>query len=163
MDPLSLTDDLIELLLTCPKTIKSKRPRETPKAKHLEKNMAVDSDTGGYQFTLLLRQSTLIPENYSCGLFWHASATSNVILARYNGSDHSHANPLEGESFSFSCHTHRATERYIAAGRKSEHFAIATRRYNTLGGAMACLMQDCNIVWPHSEVEFDDRQSDLEF
>jgi hypothetical protein len=163
MDPLSLTDELIDLLLTCPKTIKSKRPRETPKAKHLEKNLVVESDTGGHKFTLLTRQSTRIPESYSCGLLWHASPSSNVILARYNGSDHSHSNPLEGSEFSFACHIHKATERYIAAGRKSEHFALETTRYNTLAGAMACLMQDCNIIWPHSDVVFDDRQSDLEF
>jgi hypothetical protein len=163
MDALSLTDDIIDMLLSCAKTVQSKRPRETPKGKHIEKNLEVLSDDSKYRFTLITRQSTLIPENYSCGLLWHASTTSRVILARYNGSDHVHTNPLEGDAFSFSCHIHRATERYIAAGRKFEHYATPTKRYTSLDGAMACLMNDHNIAWPHLGVEFDDRQSPLEF
>lgn len=163
MDPLSLTDDVIEMLLTCAKTVKSKRPRETPKAKHLERNIDVESDDGRHHFILLTRQSTSIPENFTCGLMWLASPTNRVVLTRYNGWDHEHTNPIEGESFQFRCHIHRATERYIAAGRKFEHYAAETTRYNNLEGATACLMQDCNIVWPGSDVGYDDRQSELGF
>lgn len=163
MDPLSLTDDIIDMLLSCAKTVQSKRPRETPKGKHIEKNIEVLSNDSKYRFTLITRQSKLIPDNYSCGLLWHASPTNRVMLTRYNGSDHEHTNPLEGEAFSFSCHIHRATERYIAAGRKFEHYATATERYNSLDGAMVCLMKDHNIIWPHVDMEVDDRQSPLDF
>lgn len=163
MDPLSLTDEMIESLLSCAKTVQSKRPRDTPKGKHIERNLEVLSNDSKYRFTLITRQSTLIPDNYSCGLLWHASSTNRVMLARYNGSDHEHANPIEGEAFSFSCHIHRATERYIAAGRKFEHYATPTKRYNSLEGAMVCLMQDNNISWPNPNVDLDDRQSPLEF
>jgi hypothetical protein len=163
MDPLSLTDEIIGQLLLCAKTVQSKRPRDTPKGKHIEKNLDVLSDDSRYRFTLITRQSTLIPENYSCGLLWHATLATKVMLARYNGSDHEHKNPLEGDSFSFSCHIHMATERYIAAGRKYEHYATPTKRYNCLEGAMVCLMKDFNINWPNPNIEFDDRQSPIEF
>lgn len=163
MDPLNLTDDMIGLLLACPKIVLAKRPRETPKGKHIEKNLEVPSEDNKYRFTLITRQSTLIPDNYSCGLLWHNTPTTKVILTRYNGSDHVHANPLESEAFSFSCHIHKATERYISAGRKIEHYATATTRYNSLDGAMNCLMKDHNISWPHSNLDFDERQSPLNF
>ena len=145
MDPKSLTDAIIQELLSIPKIIRSKRQRETPKAKHIEKNLEVHSLNGEYVFTLLTRQSTLIPNSFSCGLIWQASSQQRVMLTRYNGSDHEHSNPIEGDIFGFSCHIHVATERYIASGRKVEHFAIATDRYTNLEAAVQCMMQDCNI------------------
>lgn len=163
MDPLSLTDDIIAMLLQCPKQVTSKRPRETPKAKHIERNIEVSSLEGGHRFTLLTRQSTVIADNYSCGLLWHASTSNGVMLTRYNGSDHEHANPIEGDDFSFRCHIHRATERYIAAGRKFEHFALPTERYNSLDGALVCLMNDCNISWAGLNSAHDERQGGFGF
>lgn len=69
-----------------------------------------------------------------------------MTLARYNGSDHEHSNPLErGIPIPFQCHIHRATERYIEAGRKAEHFAETTDRYVDLAGATKACIQDCNI------------------
>jgi hypothetical protein len=148
------------MLLLCEKTIKNKRPKETQKAKHKERNLDVESLDGAHAFTLITRQSTMILDSYSCGLVWHATATQRVMLTRYNGSDHVHGNPLEGEEFGFLCHIHVATQRYINIGRKIEHYAAPTSRYNTLDGALKCLMHDCNIVWS-SPSDHDDRQASL--
>lgn len=87
----------------------------------------------------------MIKDSFSCGLLWHAASAQNVMLTRYNGSDHPHTNPIEGEEFAFSCHIHKATERYIEIGRKSEHFASETNRYQNVDDALKCLLQDCNI------------------
>lgn len=73
MDPLSLTDEIIRILLECPKIIVPKRPRETAKAKHLERNVDVISADSHQNFTLITRQSKLITDNFSCGLLWHSA------------------------------------------------------------------------------------------
>lgn len=163
MDPQSLTDEVIKLLLSCEKIVKNKRPKETQKAKHKERNLEVESIDGAHSFTMITRQSTMIQDNYSCGLMWHSTATQRIMLTRYNGSDHVHGNPLEGDEFGFSCHIHIATQRYISIGRKIEHYALPTSRYNTLDGAMKCLMADCKIAWPAQPIEQDDRQATLGF
>jgi hypothetical protein len=161
LDLQSLTDEIIKLLLTSPKTIKSKRPKEVLKARHTEKNLDVITDDGKHSFTLIIRQSTSISDNFTCGLLWHAAAGQKIMLTRYNGSDHPHANPLEDESFEFACHIHRATERYISIGRKPEHYAQPTTRYQNVDDALKCLMDDCNISW-HAEPNKDnDSQGNL--
>ena len=59
-----------------------------------------------------------------------------LTLARYNGPSHQH-----GE-IRYKPHIHRATETAILAGRKPEHAAEETTRYETLEGALACLIED---------------------
>ncbi|WP_065494707.1 MULTISPECIES: hypothetical protein [Burkholderiaceae] len=162
MDPSSLTDDVIEHLLRKSKQVVNPRAREVPKAKHLERNFDVKSIEGDDHFTLITRQSTLIPENFSCGLIWHAAPGQRVILTRYNGYDHEHGNPIEGTKFQFSCHIHRATQRYIQAGRKAEMYAEATERYSTLPDAIECLLIDCNISgYPRGRDTGNERQLSL--
>lgn len=146
MDSFSLTDDLIERLLGTPKQIISRRARQIPKARHIERNMDVISLDGKHSFALFERQNVLITEYFSCGLIWNGGNGIRIILTRYNGGSHRHTNPLEGETFSYRCHIHRATERYLLANRKTEHYATHTERYSTLESARLCLMQDCNIV-----------------
>jgi hypothetical protein len=163
MDPASVTDDIIQVLLTCPKLIQSKRPRSTPKARHTEFNLDVKSTDGLYTFTLIIRQSTMVADSYSCGLVWHATPSHKLTLTRYNGSDHEHNNPLEGFAFDGACHIHRATERYITTGRKAEHYAEQTTRYNDVKEALACLLDDCNINWPTQSSDLTDNQISLDF
>ena len=145
MDPKSLTDEVIGLLLTMPKRVKNPKSRETQKAKHFERNYDVVACDGAHEFTFIVRQSTVVPDNFSCGLLWHASPGQKVILTRYNGPDHIHGNPLENESFQFSCHIHTATQRYIQAGRKAEMYAAAKTRYATCADALKCIVEDLNI------------------
>jgi len=145
MDPGNLTDEQIGDLLATPKRIKNPKAREVPKAKHIEKNFEVESEDRAHQFMLITRQSTVVAANFSCGLVWQALPGQRVILTRYNGFDHVHANPLERETFEFQCHIHRATTRYMHAGRKAEMFAEVTQRYATLFDALKCLTDDCCI------------------
>lgn len=163
MDPNSLTDEIISSLLMCEKTILSKRPKQIPKAKHKEQNLDVQSIDGRHNFTLITRQSTMVSDSYSCGLLWHPTASHKVMLIRYNGSDHEHSNPIEGTIFDSSCHIHMATQRYIASGRKAEHYAEATKRYNDLKAAFDCLLVDCNISWAAASANVNDGQTDLSF
>ena len=68
-------------------------------------------------------------------------------LRRYNGNSHEHSNKIEGGRF-FEFHIHHATERYQDAGFDEDGYAEPTDRYADIGGALACLVNDCGFVLP---------------
>ena len=70
---------------------------------------------------------------------------SRLTLARYNGPGHEHGDIL------YRPHIHRATEKAIASGRKPEREAEETGRYQTLDGALACLLEDFSIAGLRAE------------
>jgi len=88
----------------------------------------------------------MLPESFSAGLRWLPKSGEDVTLIRFNGPSHPHANAIEGERFEFVCHIHQATERYLAAGKKDEGFALPTQDYKTLNGALYNLVKRCNIT-----------------
>lgn len=141
-----LTDAEIQRLLELPKTITNPKARTISKRGSEQVNYDAEA-AGGERFRVYLRQNLRIPEGFSCGLLYVPQAGEPVTLTRYNGSDHEHANPLEhGAPMPAACHIHRATERYMQAGRKAEHFAQTTDRYRDLAGALKALAMDCNIA-----------------
>ncbi|VYU41042.1 Uncharacterised protein [Metakosakonia massiliensis] len=145
MDNISLTDSQIEEFISEIKVVTNPRARWVEQRKSKRKNYDVESFDGKRKYTLYIRQNTILPDNFSCGLRLEIPGREPVTLVRYNGCDHPHENPLEGDNVSFKCHIHRATERYIDLGRKPEHFAVATDRYNNCNGALKCLVDDCKI------------------
>jgi hypothetical protein len=134
----------ITRLKSLAKQITNARARETAKEKHLQRDYRVTG--GSEEFSVFVRQSSLIRESFSAGLVWHAPNGQKIILARYNGSDHPHLNHIEGSRVDFTCHIHTATARYIDAGRKPEHFAEQTTRFRDAEGALHCLLLDWNIT-----------------
>ena len=156
MDQKSLTDQILADLKAMPKRMKNPNAKIATKGRHTERNIEIVTLSGEHSFTLFERQATLDPHNFSCGLKWNASKSQHVILTRYNGSNHPHTNHIEGDEFEYSCHIHIATERYIEAGHKPEHYARTTDRYNDLDGAVKCLLEDWNIETPqktHKKVQ----------
>lgn len=139
-----LTDEVIRRLLTCPKRVTNTGARWKVQGASRQKNYDLLADSGE-PFVLCLRQNLKISEGFSCVLRYIPSRGDPVILARYNGSDHPHTNPIERTRFSFQCHIHVATERYIAIGKKPEHYAEPTERYRSLSGALEAIAADCNI------------------
>lgn len=145
MSELILTDEQIELLLAVSKKVTTPGSRWKDQRGSRQRNFALESEDGSAQFTLFLRQNSRLKHGFSCGLLYHHPSGEKVTLTRYNGHDHPHYNPLDGTRSDFSCHIHKATERYMAAGRKAEHFAESTCRYRDLDGALKTLAADCNI------------------
>ena len=142
-----LTDGRIQSLLFSSKKVINSSTRDKTKGKHLERNYEVVClGTNEYSFNLFVRQSILIENDFSCGLIWNMPSGEIITLIRYNGSSHSHPNHLEQEKLGFNCHIHKATERYIKAGKKAEGYAEVTDRYSTVEGALHCLVKDCNIA-----------------
>ena len=145
MSEIILTDERIQYLLTIPKRTTTPGARWRVQKKSRQRNYDLESEDGTLQFSLYLRQNMRIVDSFSCGLLYLHAGGEKVTLARYNGSDHPHYNPLDGTRADNHCHIHRATERYMAAGRKSEHYAESTDRYTDLDGALRAIIEDCKI------------------
>jgi hypothetical protein len=145
MSLVTLTDAQIAELLSCPKRVENPAARQKAEGKHLRRDFRVVSDDGRHDFILFTRQSTVISDNFSAGLRWKSKTGEEVILARCNGSDHPHGNSIEREGFGAQTHVHRATERYILAGKKAESFAQPTTAYRTLAGALHELTRLANV------------------
>lgn len=145
MSEIILTDEHIQYLLTVPKRTKTPNARWRVQKKSRQRNYELESEDGTLKFSLYLRQNMRIAESFSCGLLYFHAGGEKVTLARYNGSDHPHDNPLDGTRSDNHCHIHRATERYMAIGRKSEHYAESTERYSDLNGALRAIVEDCRI------------------
>lgn len=136
MSLVTLTEAEIAELVACAKRVENPGARQRAEGKHLRRDFRVVSEDGRHEFVLFTRQSTVIADSFSAGLRWKSRAGEEVILMRCNGFDHSHINSLEREGFDAQAHVHRATERYILAGKKAESFAQATHAYRTLSGAL---------------------------
>lgn len=141
----ALTDDQIDALIALPKIITNPKARKIEKRGSEQVNYDAEGPSGE-QFRVYLRQNIRIPDGFSCGLLYVPPKGESVTLTRYNGADHEHSNSLDSATpLPLACHIHRATEKYITAGRKAEHFAETTDRYHTLHGALRALLSDCNI------------------
>lgn len=77
--------------------------------------------------------------DFSCGIAYVSLDGSRLTLARYNGPSHEHGD------IAYRCHIHRTTAKSISSGKKPEHEASPTDRYETLEGASACLIEDFNV------------------
>lgn len=88
------------------------------------------------RFLIYQRQSLRDEPSYSCGIVYVPPSGPRLTLARYNGPNHRH------RDIRYKPHIHRATEAAILAGRKPEDEAEETTRYQTLEGALACLIED---------------------
>ena len=130
MSLVALSDVQIDEFLACPKRVENPGSKSRIDGKHVRRDFRVSSDDGRHEFILFTRQSALISESYSAGLRWKAKTGEEVILLRCNGSDHAHRNAVERQEFTAQSHVHRATEKYILAGRKAKSFA---RPFHSLG------------------------------
>jgi len=140
-----MTDAEISRLISMPKLVKNARARTIEQRGSERLNYEACGESGE-EFRIYIRQNRRIPDGFSCGLLYLPAGREAVTLARYNGSDHEHTNPLESSTpIRFVCHIHRATERYMEAGRKADHYAETTARYSDLKGAIAALITDCNV------------------
>lgn len=144
MSSLFLSDIEVDRLLMLPKRVTNPGARMKMQRGSELTNYEVTGE--GHEFRLYVRQNTRISNGFSCGLLVVAPSGDLLTLVRYNGSDHQHTNPLESSApMEMSCHIHRATERYMAAGKKAEHYAVATDGYSDLAGALQMLLRDCKI------------------
>lgn len=123
-----------------PKKVTNPQARWRKEEQHERRDYEAKSEDGSEMFRIYQRQSTVDEASYSCGILWILASGETLTLARYNGPSHIH-----GE-IEYECHIHQATEEAIRAGRKPESHADRTERYQTVDGALDCLMQDYHLT-----------------
>ena len=137
------SDAEIADLRSIPKKVTNPGARwlEKPKANpvHKQRTYQVTCQEGKLLFSIYLRQNLSNDHDFSCGISYLPAIGSSLTLARYNGSSHIH-----GEIF-YRPHIHSATKKAILAGKKPESEAEVTDCYETIEGALACLVEDFHI------------------
>ena len=115
--------------------------KPTRKPVHRQRSFKAGSEQDkNLRFEIYQRQSIRDTQDFSCGIACLPLGGSRLTLARYNGPSHQHADIL------YRPHIHRATARAIAAGKRAEREAEETDRFETLEGALACLIQDFHLT-----------------
>jgi len=137
-------DDLESLrampkLVTNPGARWSEKPVRAPVHRQRSFKVVGQSDND-VRFEVYQRQNVQDVADYSCGIAHISLDGSRLTLARYNGPGHEHGDIFHRP------HIHRTTAESIASGRKPEREAAETDRYETLEGALACLVQDFHVL-----------------
>ena len=133
-----------------PKRIDNPRSRWSEKPvgapAHRQRSFKVHGEDGEKSiFETYQRQNIQDDVDFSCGIVHAALDGSRLTLARYNGPGHEHGDIL------YRPHIHRAVAKTIASGRKPEREAEETDRYQTLEGALTCLIGDFSIAGLRAE------------
>lgn len=152
------SDEELTTLRSTPKRIINPGARwsEKPKGRpaHRQRNFqASGGQDDEVRFSVYQRQNLNDESDYSCGISYHPPGSPSLTLARYNGPSHPHG------AISYRPHIHRATEEAIAAGKKPESQAEETGRFETLEGALACLMEDFNLTGVNPQSDHQTRMS----
>lgn len=139
------TDEGLDLLRTMRKQVTnpgarwSEKPAGAPVHRQRSFEARGEGD-GDSRFEVYQRQNIRDGADFSCGIAHVSLDGSRLTLARYNGPGHEHGDIL------YRPHIHRATARAMASGKKPEHQAAETDRFETLEGALTCLIDDFNVV-----------------
>lgn len=148
-----LTDDQITRLLSEPKPLPVNfrtRLRTREKSGHSQRQRDLPIVGGaGSEFRLFIRESVIDPLEFTIGLTYRMPHSNiEFRLRRYDGKSHFHTNRLDGTPGFFDFHIHYATERYQAAGRPEDAYAVVTDAYSDAAGALAQMINDCGFVLP---------------
>ena len=140
----SYSDTELDTLRSIAKRITNPGARwsEKPKGRpaHRQRSFqAAGEGEGEERFLVYQRQNLDDDSDFSCGIAYLRRGAPPLTLARYNGPSHEHGDIV------YQTHIHRASEKAIAAGKKAESGAAATDRFESLEGALACLMEDFNV------------------
>jgi len=142
--PLTWTNEDLERYRTMPKRVTNPGARwlEKPKARPVQRQRTFrvrTEEEPRIRFALYERQNLLDECDFSCGIVLLWPPSEPLTLARYNGPSHEHGD------IRYRPHIHRATEEAILSGGKPERMAFETKRFGSLAGALACLLEDFSI------------------
>lgn len=119
---------------------------------HRRRDYQVDSATdSGNEFVIAIRQSMINPLDFSAILGYKVPGSNLIFrLRRYNGSSHTHTNPIEKITIVEDFHVHYATERYQRQGHKEDTYAEPSLRHSSLETAIRSLLDECGFNNPPS-------------
>ena len=138
------TDAKLAALRSMPKQVTnpgarwSEKPKSRPahRQRMFQANGQLDDEV---RFAVYQRQNLVDESDFSCGISYLPPGGPPLTLARYNGPSHVHGD------IAYRPHIHRASEDAISAGRKPDSEAADTDRFETLEGALDCLIRDFNV------------------
>ncbi len=138
------TEADLDALRSMPKRIANPGARwlQKPKARPAHRQRSFQASSGDEKegrFLIYQRQNLDDEKDYSCGICYLPRGGAPLTLARYNGPSHEHGD------IAYRPHIHRASEKAIAEGKKPESGAEETSRFESLEGALACLIDDYNV------------------
>jgi hypothetical protein len=149
------TEEELAEFRSMPKRVTNPRARWSTKPKarpaHRQRSFQVlggeDEET---RFLVYQRENLADESDFSCGIAYLPYGGPPLTLSRYNGPAHEHGD------LRYRTHIHQATERAIEAGKKPESEAEETDRFETIEGALACLIEDFDIVGIKAEPDAPD-------
>lgn len=138
------TDEELSELRAMPKRVLNPGARwvEKPSGRpvHRQRIFRVSGQTSeNLKFSIYQRQNIMDDCDFSCGISYVTSGARPLTLARYNGPSHKH-----GDIY-YKPHIHRTLERTMEIGKRPEAEAEETSRFETLEGALACLIEDYSL------------------
>jgi len=146
-----LTNKKIEELITCSKIIIDATPKQGMAADNKtalikRKNLNLTSQDEKHQFTVFIRQNTMLVEQFSIGLLYHLNKFNikNITLIRFNG-EHGQQDWSKDNHYN-SFHIHSINEVLLKQRIFEPKEITITNKYNTFHSALFEFIDHVNIV-----------------
>jgi hypothetical protein len=138
----TFTDELIEELIGCPKTIVEPPRMLCPRKSSWKKEFRMESDDGLYSFSGFITQNLHFQENFSIGLvFYPKDEKGRICLLRCNGVHGEHSS-IPHHSF---CHEHKVDAQDLNNGIKLERH-IRKMEYSAISDAVQYFTNRINLA-----------------
>ena len=98
---------------------------------------------GDAEFSVYIRRGLFEAGDYSCGIGYRSERKESLMLARYDGGGHEHREIVDRP------HIHWLTADSLSSTSIPELEAAVTDRFDTLGGAVYCLIEDFDLSYIH--------------
>ena len=150
----NFTDEELALLRSMPKhEAELQEPwlaKPPVRPRHVQRRMVFRGEWtpefGDAEFSVYVRRGLVEEGDFSCGISYLGSLQKSLMLARYCGWAHKHEEIIRDP------HIHWLTVRGLTAGTPVELEAAVTSRFDSLEGAVLCLVKDFNL----SEIRIPD-------
>lgn len=153
------TDDQIQQLITCTKTITRAPGKLKLQSGHFRTDFELTSEAGDHVFRVFIRYNAMFMENFSVGLDYKSGKEEGTIcLYRCNGP---HGDTRPGGHHG-KPHIHYATAETIDSDRRSESNITQTAEFVTWQDALAYFVRHVRIFGAEEYFDFLNSQQ-LEF
>ena len=145
------TNDFLDELLSCPKTI-TEGVRSVPnRGGYTKKEFKMKSTDGLYDFKGFINHNDKFPEDFSCGLVYNPKEEKGKFcIIRVNGL-HGGNKHIPHHSH---CHEHRTDAEDINNGIKAERHIEEVKSYTTCEQGVQYYVKRINIVEPDRSKHF---------
>ena len=144
------TDEIINDLIACPKTLTESPKDKEGRAQYLKKTFFLSSINGEHNFSGFINQNLTFSENFSIGLIHLSKDGNKIVLLRCNGAH----GGVEIHPHHSKSHVHLATAQRINAGLKPEGIIDISVTYATIEEGIRYYLEFININNPDKKKFF---------